>query len=80
MLWIVLYVMSSLAMMALGYLEGLSGSCRSLVMPALVVAFSAVIWLIAELDRPQEGLLRVGQQAMIDLQESMKSPSPPTPS
>jgi hypothetical protein len=37
--------------------------------------------LIADLDRPQEGLLRVSQQAMIDLQQSMTAPiseAPPT--
>jgi hypothetical protein len=39
---------------------------------ALVLAFSAVMALIADLDRPQEGLLCVSQQAMSDLRDSLK--------
>ena len=42
---------------------------------ALVLAFSAVVTLIADLDRPQEGLLRVSQQTMIDLQKTLAAPS-----
>jgi hypothetical protein len=37
----------------------------------LVLAFSAILTLVADLDRPQEGLLRVSQQAMIDLRSMM---------
>ena len=45
-------------------------------MVALVLAFAFVLSLIANLDRPQEGLLRVSQQAMIDVQKSMETPQP----
>jgi len=34
------------------------------------------LWLIADLDWPQEGLLKVSQQAMIDLQKSLKQTTP----
>jgi hypothetical protein len=40
-------------------LEGLSGTRRSLAIIAVAIAFSVVIELIADLDRPQEGVLRV---------------------
>jgi len=40
------------------------------------VAFAAVLYLIADLDRGQEGLLRVSQQSMIDLQKSMQGSQP----
>jgi hypothetical protein len=70
MVWLALYFIAILAMMALGYQEGLSGSRRSLAVLALVLTFSAVMLLIADLDRPQEGLLRVSQRAMMDLQKS----------
>jgi hypothetical protein len=36
---------------------------------------SVVIELIADLDRPQEGVLKVSQQALHDLQRSMNSPT-----
>jgi hypothetical protein len=35
-----------------------------------------VLFLIVDLDRAHEGLLRVGQQAMLDLQAAMKPPRP----
>lgn len=39
----------------------------------LVAAFSAVITLAADLDRPREGWLRISQQPMIDLREMMNA-------
>ena len=59
----------------IGYHAGLAGSGRSLALLALVLAFSTVVTLIADLDRPQEGLLRVSQQTMIDLQKTLAAPS-----
>ena len=59
----------------MGYHAGLAGSGRSLALLALVLAFSAVVTLIVDLDRPQEGLLRVSQQTMIDLQKTLVAPS-----
>jgi hypothetical protein len=76
LVWLTLYFIAVIAMAALGYQQGLSGSQRSLAGLALALAFSAVLLLIADLDRPQEGLLRVSQQAMIDLQNSFTEESP----
>lgn len=71
LVWIALYFMAVLAMMALGYQEGLAGSRRTLAIVPLAVTFSAVILLIADLDRPHEGLLRVSQRTMLELQQSL---------
>jgi len=57
---------------AVGYHIGVAGRGRSLATIPLVLAFSAVMLLIADLDRPQEGLLKVSQQAMIDLRDSFR--------
>jgi hypothetical protein len=73
LVWLVLYFMAVVSMTALGYQEGLSGSRRSLAVLALALTFSAVMLLIADLDRPHEGLLRVSQRAMLDLRESLKN-------
>ena len=70
-LWLGLFGLSMLGMAAVGYHAALSGTRRSPVMFGLVVAFSVVLLLIADLDRGQEGLRRVSQQAMIDLQKSI---------
>jgi hypothetical protein len=71
-LWGALYFLSFLGMAEIGYLEGLTSPRRSIAALALVLTFSTVLYLIADLDRPQEGLLRVSQQAMIDLRHSLK--------
>lgn len=70
-IWFVLYAVAALAMMELGYQTGLSGRRRPLSIPALALAFSAVMLLIADLDRPDAGMVRVSQQAMADLRDSM---------
>ena len=72
-IWLGLYLLAILAMSALGYQEGSASDRRSLASFALVIAFSAVLILIANLDRPGQGLLQVSQQSMIELQKSMTS-------
>jgi hypothetical protein len=74
-IWVGLFAVAVLSLTAMGYLEGLSGTRRSLAVIAVAVAFSVVIELIADLDRPQEGVLRISQQALLDVQRSMKTPS-----
>jgi hypothetical protein len=66
-IWATLYIVASLSMVGIGYHEGLTSRRRSPVIVILVLAFSAVIYLIADLDRSQEGLFTVNQQAIVDL-------------
>lgn len=73
-LWLGLLSLSVVGMLAVGYQCGLSGATRSPVMLALAFSFALVLYLIADQDRGQEGMLRVGQQAMLDLQQSMQTP------
>jgi hypothetical protein len=72
-IWGTLYFVAFLGMAEIGYHEGLTSPRRSPAVLALVLTFSAVMFLIADLDRPQEGLLRVSQQAMVDLRNSLVS-------
>jgi hypothetical protein len=62
-------------MAEMGYQTGLSGSRRPLATPALALAFSLVMLLIADLDRPQAGWVTVSQKPMLELLESMAEPS-----
>ena len=71
-IWIVLFVLAILAMVIMGYHSGLAHSRRSIAVIALVIGFSSVLYLIADLDRPGQGTLKVSQQSMIDLRQSMK--------
>lgn len=68
-LWVTLYLITMLAMAGVGYQEGLSDSKRSWTIVVLVLVFSSIIALIADLDSPVEGFLKVSQEAMIDLQK-----------
>jgi len=72
----VLYFVTLLAMVSMGYVAGIAGKRAHLVSLALVLAFSSVICLIIDLDRPQEGLLKVSQQPLQDLRNKM-AVSPP---
>lgn len=72
-IWGMLYFVAVVAMAALGYHEGLASLRRSPAVLALVLTFSAVLALIADLDRPQEGLVRVSQQFLIDLRQSFEA-------
>jgi len=78
-IWVVLSAFTALGIAAVGYHAGLCGTRRSPAMLAMVVAFACVLFLIADLDRGREGFLKVSQQALIDLQASMKNGPAPTP-
>jgi hypothetical protein len=70
-IWISLFVIAALSLGAMGYHSGLAGPTRSLAVVAVALAFSAVIGLVVDLDRPQEGALIVSQQPLIDVRQSM---------
>ncbi len=72
--WVVLYFVTVLAMAGIGYQLGLSGTRSLIAVFALVLTFSGVMMLITDLDRPQQGLIKVSQRAMIDLQKQMTEP------
>lgn len=74
--FILLYLVSIMALGMLGYGCGLGGR-RSLLM-AMTTAFliALVILIIADLDRPRRGLVQVSQQRLIDLQESLRKSFP----
>jgi len=70
-LWIALVVVTVLTMGGVGYFCGLSRSRRTPEVLVLALCFSAILLLVADLDRPREGLIQVSQQAMLDLQNMM---------
>jgi len=54
-----------------GYNAGMARKRSPLIAVALAVSLGAVIWLVVDLDRPQDGLINVSQQPLIDLQERL---------
>lgn len=71
--WIVLFTVGLLSFFTMGYQAGLT---RSRSPSAIVVAFTfgAAIWLVADLDRPGEGFLRVSQVPLIEVRQMMGKP------
>ena len=76
-IWLALFSVAALALGAMGYHAGLVRTRRSVAIIAVGLTFTAVIGLIADLDRPTEGALKVSQQALIDAREAMKGPAQP---
>ena len=75
-IWYSLYLLIILTMAAMGYQFGLSGIHSWAVTILLACVFAVVVLLIADLDRPQQGLLQVSQQALKDLLNKIGTPSP----
>ena len=69
-IWLVLYALTILGMLSMGYHAGIAGSKRSKATWMVALAFGLVIALIASLDRPG-GLVRVTQQPLADVQAFM---------
>ena len=77
-IWVTLYFLAALAMFMMGYRAGLVGSRSLLVSLALVLSFSGVMFLIADLDRPRQGFIQVSQQAMVELQNKLSKDVEPS--
>jgi len=73
-IWMALFAVAVLSLGAMGYHAGLSRTSRSLAELAVACTFAVVIGLIADLDRPQEGVVNVSQQALMDLRQAMQVP------
>jgi hypothetical protein len=72
--WIVLYVITAFASASLGYHGGLNQTNRSLVALAFVLIISVAMVLIADLDGPLLGALRVSHQVYFDLRRTISAP------
>src|SRR5688572_20760908 len=70
-IWAVLFGIALLSFAGIGYHAGLSGTSRSPAIIAVALGFAVVIWMVVDLERPHQGLLRVSQEPMIDLRNSM---------
>ena len=69
--WIAVLGICILTMITLGTQLGFSGKRRLVAVIPLSMAFSALLVLAVDLNRPEKGLITVGQQAMTNLQIKM---------
>ncbi len=70
---------SMLTLGMVGYNAGLSLRRSPLSAVVLILVLGAVITLVVDLDRPQDGFLKVNQQPLIDLKEQIGAPLPASP-
>jgi uncharacterized membrane protein (UPF0136 family) len=70
-IWLVLYILIILSMMAVGYQIAIAGSKRTWSTLILALSFSIIIVLIESLDRPESKFIPVSQKALLNLQSSM---------
>jgi Protein of unknown function (DUF4239) len=66
---------STLTVGIVGYSAGLTRRRSAINAVVLVVALSAVTILVLDLDRPQDGILQVSQQPLLDVQRQIGPPS-----
>ena len=72
MLLLLLLACSVVAVGAVGYGCGVAGKRNVVMTTALAFLVAAVLWAIIDLDHPRRGLIRSGQQPMLDLQKSLE--------
>jgi hypothetical protein len=75
-IWLSLYALTLLSMLAIGYQIGMSGARRLSGMPVMAGAFSLVIVMIADIDRAGHGKFQVSQQPVADVQQMMQRMTP----
>jgi hypothetical protein len=73
-IWYVLYAIVALATASVGCHAGLTGASRPVVVTAFILIISVVMLLIADLDHPRRGALRVSHQVLGDLRRTMNGP------
>ncbi|MGD9402933.1 MAG: hypothetical protein PVF95_11775 [bacterium] len=70
-IWINLFFIGLIGTAVIGYRAGLSGTRGMAATLALILAFSAVMILIMDLDRPGQSMFEVSQQSLARLLENM---------
>lgn len=71
-IWITLYLLTFIGMGVMGYHSGVDRSREIIIHLSLIFAFSTVVMLVADLDRPmKEGFLNVSQQPLIEVQKKI---------
>lgn len=72
-IWLGLYLVTVLSMWTVGYQFGQSGRHNTAVPVVLALTFSTVVVLIVALDRPTQGVIRVNQEPMLELQRKLSA-------
>jgi len=77
MLLLLLLSCSLVAVASVGYGSGLVGKRNIMLTTSLTFIISGALWATIDMDHPRKGLIRVGQQPMLDLQANIHKANPP---
>lgn len=72
-IWVSLYLLLGLSMLGMGYFSGMKGKRSPLANAALAISFAVVMLLIADLDRPRAGLVKLDQSLMAQLADRLEA-------
>lgn len=75
MLLLLLLASSLVSVAAVGYGCGVAGKRNIVLTTALVFLISGALWAIIDMDHPRKGLIRAGQQPLLDLQKNIQPPA-----
>jgi hypothetical protein len=75
-IFVLLLIVATLSLGLVGYGAGMGRDRNLLPTVISVILIASVILLIMDLDRPRRGLIKVSQQSMVHLQESLKRIAP----
>jgi hypothetical protein len=70
-----LYGIAFLGLAAMGYSAGLAESRSAIPAAVLVLAFSAIIVLIVDLERPRQDLFKISQEPMVETARRIHAPT-----
>ncbi len=73
---LLLLVVAIAAVAIVGYNSGLSNRRQLFAGVTLIVLITLIVWVLIDLDRPARGFIRVSQQSMIDLQQTLNRDVP----
>ena len=71
-IWLTLMAISFMTMTTIGIKAGFTKPRGLVAVIPMILAFAALTTLIVDLNRPQKGLFKVGQQSMISVQKNMQ--------
>jgi hypothetical protein len=74
--WFVFYGTTVLSFFLVGIASSADGQRNIIGILLFALALAAVLLLLVDLDRVQEGLINVGQKALLDLQRQLAAPMP----
>jgi hypothetical protein len=76
LLWMVLYAATVLSFLLVGVASSSDRKRDPLAILLFALALVAVLMIVVDLDRPQQGILTVSQNALSDLLRQMTTPAP----